>query len=237
MPTIKKRAHAAQSQPEEEIRSLAHKISDLTRAYQKQVAISVSVIIVALVAIATYSFLQNQKERRAAPMVAAAYELYNPAAGSPGDFPRALEAFRDIGKKYSGSLSASIARYYTGNCLMALGQNEEAVTEYWNLVNNYSGDKMLLGLAYQRMGYAYQRLGKIDDAKRSFELAEKSLGPGIATVELARIHESAGNLPEARTKYKTIAERLGGTGIANEAMSKIQLVTAEPAGVPAQKTK
>ena len=37
------------------------------------------------------------------------------------------------------------------------------------------------------------------------------IGPGIATLELARLYEAAGNSAEAQKKYKVIADKLAGT--------------------------
>ncbi len=86
-------------------------------------------------------------------------------------------------------------------------------------------DKDLVGLAYQRMGYVYSALGKQSEAIASFEKAEAVLGPGIATVELAKLYERAGNTAEAQKKNKVIAEKLGGTTFAPE----VQGAAAPPA--------
>jgi tetratricopeptide (TPR) repeat protein len=89
-------------------------------------------------------------------------------------------------------------------------------------VSNYSSNKFLLGLVYQRMGYAYNNLGKSADAIKAFEQSEAAAGPSVATVELARLYEASGNIPESQKKYKLVMDRLGGTSWAMEAMGKVQ---------------
>jgi tetratricopeptide (TPR) repeat protein len=231
MVTIKKRGPAAvKQQPEQEIISLAHKASEFMAKYRKLFTIVVSACAAVIILGAGYFLLRAQQEQKAEPLVAAAYEYYSPANGSAADYGKALELFREIQKKYSGTRSAAIAQYYAGNCLSNLGQPEEALKAYGAFVQNYSGEKFLLGLVYQRMGYAYKASGRPEDARKSFEQADALLGPGAATMELARSYEAAGNKAEAEKKYKVVLDKLGGTSWGIEAMGKVQ--KTEPAPLP-----
>ena len=231
MPTIKKRGSAAPSQPEQEIVTIAHIVSGFLAKYRKQFTIAVSVLAVIIVFWAGSAMMRSQQEQKAGPLVAAAYEVYSPANGTAGNYGKALELFRDIQKKHSATKSAAIAQYYAGNCLVNLGRPEEALKEYQTFVNKYAGEKFLLGLVYQRMAYASQGLGKQEDAKKAFEQAEALLGPGVSTIELARLYEAAGNKPEADKKYKVVADKLTGTSWGMEAMGKVQTIAppAQPA--------
>jgi len=190
-----------------------------------------AVAVVAVIA-AGYTFMRSQQEQKAAPLVAAAYELYNPASVTDADYGKALTLFRDIQKKYPGTKSGAIAQYYVGNCLVNLGRPEEALKEYANFVSNYTGEKLLLGLVYQRMGYVSAMLGKQDDAIKAFEQSEKTAGPGVPTIELARLLAASGHMPESQQKYKQAMERLGGTSWGMEAMEKVQKIA--PLEAPAQ---
>ncbi len=224
MPTIKKRGYASSKKPEQEIVTLAHHLSEFLAKYRKPLITTVSVIVAVIVLAAGYALMKAHQEQKAAPLVAAAYEIYNPSNGSPGDYGKALALFRDAEAKYSGTKSAAIAQYYAGNCLVNLGQPDEAVKAYQFFIKKYSGDKFLLGLVYQRLGYVYLTLGKRDDARKSFEQSETLAGPGAATVELARLAEAAGNGPEAEKKYRTVIEKLSGTSWAVDIAGKTQNV-------------
>ncbi len=224
MPTIKKRGYASSKKPEQEIVTLAHHLSDFLEKYRKPLITAVSVVAAVIVLAGGYAFVKAQQEQKAAPLVAAAYEFYNPSNGSAADYGKALGLFREAENKYSGTKSAAIAQYYAGNCLVNLGQPDEAVKAYQLFIKKYSGDKFLLGLIYQRLGYVYLGLGKQDDARKSFEQSESLTGPGAATVELARLAEAAGNTPEAEKKYRTVIEKLSGTSWAMDVMGKVQQV-------------
>ena len=228
MPTIKKRGSAVKKQPEQEILTLAHTISSFVSSYKKQFTIAVSALVALLVIIAGYWLMKSLEEQKAAPLVATAYEYYNPAAGTNVDYNKALSLFREVQKKYPGSTSGAIAQYYIGNCLVHLDRSEEALNEYKTVVTKYYSDKLLLGLAYQRMGYVYYSLGKQADAVKSLEQSESLMGPGTATVELARLYEASGNISEAQKKYKTIAEKLTGTTWGMEAINKVQKIEPIP---------
>jgi tetratricopeptide (TPR) repeat protein len=226
MATIKKRKSAAKNDQEQQIVTLAHKASAFYEGSRKQIVIAASLVIAALVIIAGYSLLRSQQEQKAAPLVAVAYEYYSPTSGVGADYAKALGLFRDIQKKYSGTMSGAIAQYYVGNCLVNLGQVDDAIREYGVFVNKYTGDKLLLGLVYQRMGYVYSRLGRSADAIKAFEQSEAAAGPSVATVELARLYETAGNIPESQKKYKLVLDRLGGTSWAMEAIGKVQALSS-----------
>jgi tetratricopeptide (TPR) repeat protein len=229
MPTIKKRSKGVKIQQEQEIVTLAHKVSHLMEGYRKPLQLAAVVIAVVIVLYAGYSIVRARQDEKAAPLVAVAYEYFNPSsAGMSADTRKALELFREIQKQYPNTQSGAIAQYYIGNCLMNLGRPEDALKEYQAFVSKYSGDKTLLGLVYQRMAYAYRGLGRQDEARNAFEKSESLTGPGIATIELARMYESMGHMAESQKKYKTILDNLGGTSWGMEAMSKVQKIESAP---------
>lgn len=232
MPTIKKRGSAVKIQQEQEIVTLAHKVQHVMAGYQRQLRVVVIAAAVVLVMIAGYAMFRSSQEQKAAPLVAAAYEFYSPATGTSADYGKALDLFRDVQKKYPNTTSGAVAQYYVGNCLVSLGRADEALKEYQAFISKYSRDKYLRGLVYQRMAYVYEGQGKLDDARKAFEQAEALTGPGVATVELARLYEAAGNMPEAEGKYKIVMEKLGGTTWSMDAMGKVQKVM--PAAKPGE---
>jgi len=74
-------------------------------------------------------------------------------------------------------------------------------------------------------------LDRQEEARQSFDQADALLGPGAATIELARSYEAAGNKAEAEKKYKVVLDKLMGTSWGIEAMGKVQ--KTEPAPLPA----
>ena len=228
---IKKKGQDARNNPQEEIATIMHKVGNALSAYKQQVVIGASILAVLLVLVAGYRLLRSSDERKSGPPLLAALVTFTTSAESAPDYGKALEMFRAVQKQYSGTTNAAIAQYYIGNCLANMGQTDEALKEYQVFINTYSGDKFVLGLVYQRMGYIYGMLGKQEDAIKAFEQADALIGPGVATVELARLYEASGNAPESQKKYKVIQEKLGGTNWGIEAMGKVQ--TIRPAEQPA----
>jgi tetratricopeptide (TPR) repeat protein len=232
MQTIKKKGLTAKKQqPEEEIRSLAHNASSFISTYKKQFTMLLFLIAAMVMFAVGYAIRHSQQEQKAAPLVVQAYEQYSPSNGAPADFRKALDLFQAIQKEFSSTMSGAIAQYYVGNCLANLGQAEEAIKEYQGFVKQYSGEKFILGLVYQRLGYTYLGLGRQAEAVKAFEQAEAATGPGIPTIELARLYEATGNLPESQKKYKLIVDKLSGTTWGMEAMGKVQKIApTQPLG-------
>jgi tetratricopeptide (TPR) repeat protein len=220
MPTIKKKGYAAKKQPEQQFLTVTHHVSEFLTTYSKHILAVLAAVVAVLVLAVGYAVWRSHQEQKAAPLVAEAYDYYTPSGGSPADYEKALTLFRDIQKNYSRTMSGAIAQYYVGNCLANLGRADESLKEYETFVKTYSGEKFLLGLVYQRLGYVYIGLARQADAIKAFEQAEAVIGPGASTIELARLYEAAGNIPEAQKKYKLVQEKLGGTTWSMEAMAK-----------------
>jgi tetratricopeptide (TPR) repeat protein len=237
MPTIKRRSGTVKVQQEQQIATLAHKIQSLIAGYRIHFLIVAFSIVVVIMLFAGFSLLRSAQEKKATPLVAVAYEYYSSSTGTNTNYGKALDLFRDVQKKYPDTVSGAIAQYYIGNCLVNLGRIDEALKEYQLFVGKYSRDKFLLGLVYQRIGYAYLALGKQDDARKAFKQAEALTGPGVATVELARLYEAEGNMPEAEAKYKVIMDKMSGTSWGMEAMGKVQKISPPPQVGETQSTK
>jgi len=226
MLTIKKKTKVTKQTQEQQIATITNKFTNVLSVYKKQIVIAASVLVAVLVIAGGYSLMRSADERKSSPLLAAAYASYSPTASSTTDYAKALELFRGVQKKYPGTMNAAIAQYYAGNSLAALGKTDEALKEYQFFITKYSSDKLLLGLVYQRMGYVYSSLGKQAEAIKAFEQAESLGGPGVATIELARLYETSGNMSESQKKYKLAQEKLGGTTWGIEAMGKVQVIKA-----------
>lgn len=225
MRTIKKQTYAARKQGEPEIEGLLHALSALYDQYRKKVLLAVTVVLAVAAAAGVYALYQAGRDGKASAMLSRASAAYG---SGQADYGKALDMFREVRKSYPGTLSAAIARYYAGNSLMSMGQPQQAITEYQDLIKRHGREKELTGLAYQRMGYAYEMLGNREESLRSFERAEALLGAGIATVELAKRYEQAGKTEESQKRYKMIADKLPGTGLSAEAKRKISASTTPP---------
>jgi len=226
--TFKKRVDAAKIQSEPQIRGAAQKAVAFLLAHGKTLKPAAAIIVSGALIIAGYLFIQSGRDKEASARLTTAHEYYSPAGGVAPDYARALDLYRDIRTRYRGTAGAATAQYYIGNCLAGLGRTDEALKEYQIFVKKYSGDTLLLGFVYQRMGYAYAAIGNQAEAIKSFEQSELVGGAGLATVELARLYEREGRTEEALKKYRTVLEKLQGTQWAAEAMSRMRVPAAAP---------
>jgi tetratricopeptide (TPR) repeat protein len=220
MPKIKKKAKSLM-QTEDEIKSMAHNVSDYYHAYQKQFTAAIAVIVLVIAALLIYTIVQSSNEKEAGQMLSAAYDASNPGGGAPADYPLALQRYQDIVKQYGGTVNGAIAQFYLANTYVQMGQQEAALKEYEAFTKRYSGEKFLLGLVYQRMGYVHLAMGKQDQAVKAFGQAESITGTGPATLELARLYEREGNIQESQKRYKDISEKLPSSAWAIEARQKV----------------
>lgn len=222
MYAIKKKGHATKRQAEPKIKSLFDRAMDYLRERRGKIAPVVIAAAAIGIGIAAYTLIQSNRDAKASVLLSRAYEYYRPSSDGPADYIKALEQFTEIKNNYSGTKSAAVAWFYAAGSLVNLGRMDEALKEYKGLADGRAGGKLISGLAYQRMGYLLAGQDKHDEAIKAFESAERLLGAGPATMELARLYEQLGNKSEAEKKYKTIVERLPGTRWAFDAMTKIQ---------------
>lgn len=227
MPTIRKRAASASKHTAPQFEEVMHQATGLYDRYRTGVLSTIGALLAIAIAVGGYLLYTAGRDRAASEVLSQAMGYYGSAAGGQSDYQRALELFRKAGSEHAGTLSGSIARYYAGNCLMNMGQFQDAVKEYQDFIKRPSGGRNLLGLVHQRLGYALIGAGNREQAMKAFEQAETLLGTGMATSELAVLYERSGRQEDARKKYQMIADALAGTAIAQEAKARLG---AAPAG-------
>lgn len=220
MYTIRKKTSATKRPSEPKIVDLYDKLVADIHVYSKKIVLVASILVITAMVIGAYAYVQADRDKRASALLSDALEYYSPSTGIPSDYSRALELLRGVAESYSGTTNGAIARYYAASCLVNLGRREEALAEYQKLVKK-RGNKLIRGLAYQRIGYLLAGKGDVAEAIRAFEQADRLIGPGIAAVELARLYEKTGNVEKAQKTYRLITEKLPGTQWAIEAMAKL----------------
>jgi len=221
MAKIKVRASKTKSSTEVEIKSIAHGISDTYHAYRQQFNIGILIAVVIAAALFFYSMVKAGQEKNAGMLLETAYVSYTASGESGPNYDKALQGFQEVVKQYGSTVNGAIAQFYIGNTLREMGRTDEALSAYLEFVKRYSGEKFILAMVYQRMGYIYASQGKSDDAVRAFLQAEAISGPGVATLETARLFEQSGKTKEATDKYKELAEKIPATTWAMAARAKL----------------
>ncbi len=221
MARIKKRSTSSARPSEPQLMGAVHQASDFYSGHRKMVLLTAAAIVVVTALIISFSLYQSLRDRKASPLFSAAYGYYQPSDGTPPDYQKALELFRDIQKTYPRTVSGAAAQFFVANSLMNLGRTDDALAEYEAFVKRYQGRKTMLGMVHQRMGYIYRGQGKSEESIRAFRRSEELLGTGLATVELARLYSQTGKTEESQQKYKEVMEKLPNSQWAFEAMTKL----------------
>ncbi|MDA8099358.1 MAG: tetratricopeptide repeat protein [Nitrospiraceae bacterium] len=234
MAKIKKRAPKVDVNPEVEIKSIAHNVSDFYMQYQKQLNLALTIAAVVLIGWGLFALVKGNNEKKAGLILESAYAYYKPVNGTP-DLGKALAGFQEVVKQYGSTMNGAIAQYYTGITLSDLGRSDDALKAFDEFTKRYSGEKFLLGRVYQRMGYVYINMDKRDEAIKAFTKADEIMGAGPATLELAKIYDRMGKTEDAQKRYKELAEDLPATTYALEARTKlnppdIKAPVSKPAG-------
>jgi tetratricopeptide (TPR) repeat protein len=93
------------------------------------------------------------------------------------DYPHALDAYRRA-IVYQEPAERAQTQYWIGFCVLLLGRDAEAVTEFLKIPENYPTSGMWVGTAYYWAGRASERMGKKEQAA---ELYRKAGGKGTST--------------------------------------------------------
>ncbi len=109
-----------------------------------------------------------------------------------GDYPKAIESFRDAIKISPLSPWRFRCRYMLGRTYEVIGEIQEAMDQYLRIVNNrFLGDRTLKSLAWESLGRIYLRLGKYGNAFSAFKQARAMCTDWWRSTDLLRLQASA----------------------------------------------
>ena len=146
------------------------KAKDFWEKYNRPVTIISTVIILLVGGYYIYkNFFQNPKEAKAADAMFMAEQYYrmdsvNLALNGDGQ----NYGFLRVIDKFGGTDAANLARFYTGDCYIRLGENEKAI-KY--LKKFSTGAKQVQARAYKLLADAYAETGKNSDALEYYKKA------------------------------------------------------------------
>ncbi len=103
------------------------------------------------------------------------------------DFPKALDAYRDLAARDRGKLGAE-AQYLAGDCLVSMKRDGEAVLAYDAVAKTFPGQGVWAVTALARAAEILESEGRYRDALRRYEtIARTSPDPAWAASARARI--------------------------------------------------
>lgn len=132
------------------------------------------------------------------------------AVDSEIKYSQALEGFKKVSNKYSGTKAGAASLFYAGSCSYSLKKYDEAISYYKEFLDK-TGSTLhyLRPFAYESIGYAYEGKGEYRKALEWFE-KQKSEGQGVnpmSLLNLARCYEAEGDKEKACQSYREFIEK------------------------------
>ena len=222
---IKKKIKKKNVGVETEVVDRLSDIKDQLKEKQKTVLTYGVVIAVAIVAAAGFFFYQYSEGEKARQLEYEAYKVYyNEFQKQPispqARYQQALDLFQQA---YNKKKSARLL-LYVASANAELGKYDDALKGLDQLVKNYSADKDVLPLAYQKMADIQIKKGNKSEALKALDVLYKSnssIYKDLALIESARLLESDGKQEEALAKYKELADKFKDSPFLGEAQAKI----------------
>jgi TolA-binding protein len=238
--------------PDEFIGTL-DRLGEMIREQATLVGSVLALLVVAGAAYGAYWFYQENQKNHAANLEFQGLEYYrqevppDPKTASPSKeeaYKKAVEEFQTVLKQYPGTSSAEIAQFYIGNANMELKDFDAAIAAYRALVEKKTKNDILLGMAYQRLGYAYLEKRESDEARTAFEAVGAvpgAINKDQADLELGRLYESTGEKEDAIKRYHEIVSQYPDSMFLAEAQGRLTAlgvkdVQAKPPAGPATET-
>ena len=222
---IKKKTKKKNVGVETEVVDRLSDIKDQLKKKQNTVLTYGVVIAVAIVAAAGFFFYQYSEGEKARQLEYEAYKVYyNEFQKQPispqARYQQALDLFQQA---YNKKKSARLL-LYIASANAELGKYDDALKGLDQLIKNYSADKDVLPLAYQKMADIQIKKGNKSEALKALDALYKSnssIYKDLALIESARLLESDGKQEEALAKYKELADKFKDSPFLGEAQAKM----------------
>lgn len=191
----------------------------------KQIALGLTVILIAVFAYFFYSYQQSQKELAAGQGLTQAMML--------SDASQRAAACLKIATEYPGTLAGQRGLIEGATALFTTGKYGDAQTEFQKFLETYP-DNFFTPQATLGVASCLDALGKTDQAIMAYQKAAGQTVNGnvvgTAKFSLARIYEAQGKLSEASTLFGEVARNFANTSLGSEAgMRAVELRAKLPA--------
>lgn len=175
---------------------------------KKRINLIVGAVVLLILGGVGYRFYTNSQNEKAATAVSYAQRYFendstNLALNGDGQHP----GFLKVIKKYSGTKTANLSRYYAGICYLKNGDYNNAI----KYLQDFNGEGTQVAHAAQgAIGDAYMELGKIKEAIAAYEKAaadDKDLALSPLYLQRAGMAYEMANQPEQAIKaYRKVRD-------------------------------
>lgn len=198
--------------------------------------VSLILLLALSIGAAAYYYLYQKWDKEAAALQDTAYNYY-----LEGNYKEALSKYQEVARDYSAVRGAATAMYYIGNSHLALGETDQAITAYQEIIEKHGGQETILPLVYLNLGSAYMAKKDYNNAITAFNQASTLKDSPVAdrgVYEIARIHEISGDKVAAVERYQYLIKTFPNSPWRQDASARLNTMqggteagaTAEPEG-------
>jgi tetratricopeptide (TPR) repeat protein len=207
---------------EDKFLSATDRLSVFLNQYWKQIASVIAGIIVVVGAIVLYSIYIANKNEMAAQALRQAKALFNEAESeleSEGKVESAIRKYEEAKYRFQEALqkgghsyTISEASFYLARCSYQLGNYDEAVSAFQNILEKHSGSLFAL-YARRGIGQSYEQFGDDGNLRKAIQQYDQlSKYPETyitlkAIIDKGRCYESLKEWDQAIAAYKTITDK------------------------------
>ena len=197
-------------------------------------------VIAAIAIVAGFFYFRGQSRDKASAMLGAALAIQEsqitPASSLPmgqtsGTFTTAtargeaaIAAFQKVADAYPSGDTGAAARYYLGTAYLSIGRGAEAEKAF-SAASTVGSGTLYGDMAQLGRGEALAAQAKYDDAVKALtDLSARrdtSLPIDGVLMELARVCQKAGKLPEAKAAFKRVVAEFQQSTYAQEAQKQL----------------
>ena len=230
---IKKKAPKKKAVQQDDVKGAAFHALDVIKKRQKQIIIGVAAIAAIVILFISLSFYSTSQYKKARALQIEANNYYYGIMDADTPDEQRLNKAIDLYNQSLKIKATPFALFYLGNSYFKMGDYENAKKEYNRFINDFSADKLILPLAYQKLASVHFKLNENDkalDAIRKLSTMNKGIFRDTALILEARYYDSSGDADKAMAMYQEIVDTFQSSPWAAEAASKIATATKKAEG-------
>jgi tetratricopeptide (TPR) repeat protein len=209
----------------------AHLLSGMERMgirlqqYQRPIVIGFLVLLTAAVVVGIVIWLDHRNTEQAIAFEQQATRLYldrpvDQASKADENLRKAITLYQQTIENYPRSPVAPVTLYRLGNALVQANDLDGAIKAYQKFVAIYDGQKSLLSLVHQRLGYAYLLKGDVAQAGKALSAVldmPEAFNKDQVLFELGKIEENQSRPEGALARYQELMKTYPNSPFTGEA--------------------
>jgi tetratricopeptide (TPR) repeat protein len=227
---IKKKPPKKKAVKEDEVKSAAFQALDVFKERQKQIIIGVAAIAVIVIIFIVLSFYSTSQYKKASRLQVDANNYYYGLTDAEAPEEQRLKKAIDLYNQSLKIKATPLALFYLANSYVKLGDYENAIKEYNRFIIDFSGDRLILPLVYQKLASVHFRSNNNEealDAVKKLSSLQGGIFRDTALILEARYYDDIGEADKAMALYQEIVDTFETSPWAAEAASKIATAMKE----------